>query len=77
MLPGFFREVPDRATDVGDVGIIGEDGETGEVGDKGLPKDVLQNDVGAEGIDRFLGFGVESGICSSLLAIDADTSTTV
>lgn len=36
-----------------------------------------QNDVGLEGIDRFLGFGVESGIGSSLLAMDAETSTTV
>lgn len=38
---------------------------------------MLQIDVGLEGIDRFLGFDVESIICSSLLAMEADTSTTV
>lgn len=77
MLPDFFREVPDRATDVGDIGITGEDEDTGEVGDRSCPRGVLQKDVGLEGIDCFFGFEVESRICSSLLAMEADTSTTV
>lgn len=77
ILANFFRELPDRPTDVGDVGITCEGDNTAAVGDKGWPNGAVPDAVGLEGFDKGLGFGVESETCSSLFAMEADTSTTV
>lgn len=72
--PVFFC---DRAMDEGDTDLKGEDGERGDTGERGWTTEVLENDVGLEGFGMFLGRGDESCFSSSLLAMDAETSTTV
>lgn len=77
MFPGFFLEADGSATEVGDFGETRKEGEVGEVGESGWLIGALVNDVGLVGIGTLGDFGVEFVTCSSLLAIDADTSTTV